>query len=77
MKSTNPKMNGSTLHMRITEGCSELGMGDARAMKIACEKWLRKNDPSYSAPSSFNFGSLRNRARGIPAIGDEPMREAA
>ncbi len=66
--STNPTMNGKSLRMHIAEGTSEISRGDALAMKVACEKWLLKNDPSYTPSSGFCFGSFSNRRRNLPPV---------
>jgi hypothetical protein len=61
MTSTNPKMNGKALRMNLAEGPAEISHGDARLMRLACDKWLRARDPQWRAPASFCFGSIRQK----------------
>jgi hypothetical protein len=61
MTSTNPRMNGKTLRMLQADGPAEISHGDARLMRLACDKWLRERDPQYREPNSFYFGSIRQK----------------
>lgn len=58
MKDIAPVMNGKPLRVRMESAPADLSMGDAAAMRRACDDFLRSRDIAPHDPHSV-WGHLR------------------